>query len=59
MVGGGGPTCVQKGATLLPSLLPSSVTSLFRPQQTHWGPTGIRPTLPREGSSSVFLPEHM
>lgn len=45
----GGPTCIQKGATLLPSLLPSSATSLFRPQQTHWGPAGIRPTLPREG----------
>lgn len=30
--------CVQKGATLPPSLLPSSVKSLFRP------------TLPREGS---------
>lgn len=42
--------CVQKGATLPSSLLPSSVKSLFRPQQTYWGPGGIRPTLPREGS---------
>ena len=51
--------CAQKGATLPPSLPPSSVKSLFRPQQTYWGPRGIRPTLPREGSSCVSPRAHV